>query len=374
MERDFIQSGHPKSGCLISCGGGLPVAAGMIEILKSNGKVFTLWASPQTIFARTKKNSSRPLLQTDDPFSKITKLMSEREPKYRMADKIISTDDRSASKVAALIQKNYLEELNQLSKKDRATSTNLSLENDFRSTNAGIDLGYIDWAPEMLGGDTNIVVGKMKKQWDSVNDVIWDGDTNPEGAAIKSKIKLSGVTLMPSAGYYVLDDNGNDSFSEDSHVGHAQLAAKVGEKTKVGISYYGFENPNNAGESMEERMFEIFGETAIPGTPVTVFASHVTNSNADASGDDDNAFSIGAKAKLGNFKLGYEFRDLGVNAVNSNFDNSDFLSDSKGSIFKAAYKIDNNFSVGATYYTSDSNIRGDDTEVDLLHLDLKAKF
>jgi len=84
----------------------------MIEILKSNGKVFTLWASPQTIFARTKKNSSRPLLQTDDPFSKITKLMSEREPKYRMADKIISTDDRSASKVAALIQKNYLEELN----------------------------------------------------------------------------------------------------------------------------------------------------------------------------------------------------------------------------------------------------------------------
>jgi hypothetical protein len=255
-----------------------------------------------------------------------------------------------------------------------ATSTNLSLENDFRSTNAGIDLGYIDWAPEMLGGDTNIVVGKMKKQWDSVNDVIWDGDTNPEGAAIKSKIKLSGITLMPSAGYYVLDDNGNDSFSEDSHVGHAQLAAKVGKKTKVGISYYGFENPNNAGESMEERMFEIFGETAIPGTPVTVFASHVTNSNADASGDDDNALSIGAKAKLGNFKLGYEYRDLGVNAVNSNFDNSDFLSDSKGSIFKAAYKIDKNFSVGATYYTSDSNISGDDTEVDLLHLDLKAKF
>ena len=112
MERDFIQSGHPKSGCLISCGGGLPVAAGMIEMLKTNGKVFTLWASPQTIFERTKKNSSRPLLQTDDPFSKITKLMSEREPKYRMADKIISTDDRSASKVAALIQKNYLEELN----------------------------------------------------------------------------------------------------------------------------------------------------------------------------------------------------------------------------------------------------------------------
>lgn len=112
MERNFIQSGHPKSGCLVSCGGGLPIGEGMIEMLKSNGKVFTLWASPKTIFERTKKNSSRPLLQTDDPFSKITKLLSEREPKYKMADKIISTDSRSASRVAALIQENYLEKLN----------------------------------------------------------------------------------------------------------------------------------------------------------------------------------------------------------------------------------------------------------------------
>ena len=112
MEKDFIQSGHPKSGCLISCGGGLPIAEGMIEILKNNGKVFTLWASPKTIFERIQKNSSRPLLQTEDPFSKITELLSEREQKYRMADKIISTDGRSASKVATLIQKNYLEVLN----------------------------------------------------------------------------------------------------------------------------------------------------------------------------------------------------------------------------------------------------------------------
>ena len=68
-----------------------------------------------------------------------------------------------------------------------ATSTNQSLENNFESTDVGIDLGYIDWAPSALGGSTNIIVGKMKKPWQSVNDVIWDGDTNPEGIAIKSK-------------------------------------------------------------------------------------------------------------------------------------------------------------------------------------------
>jgi predicted porin len=252
-----------------------------------------------------------------------------------------------------------------------ATSTNLSLENNFGNSFAGIDLAYIDWAPEMLGGDTNIVVGKMEKQWVQVNDVIWDGDTNPEGASIKSKFDLGDVNLIPSAGYYTLDDNGNDSFTEDSHVGHAQLAAEFGDAV-FGVSYYGFENMNTVSE--EERMFEVFGQTAIPGTPITVFASHVTNSNADASGDDDNAWSLGANAKLGNFKLGYEYRDLGVNAVNDAFDNSDFLSDSKGSIFTAGYTIDKNFSVGATYYTSETNIDGSDLDVDLLHLDLVAKF
>lgn len=253
-----------------------------------------------------------------------------------------------------------------------ATSTNQTLENNFSSTNVGLDLAYIDWAPEMLGGNTNIIVGKMNKPWMAVNDVIWDGDTNPDGMAITSTFKFDGFSLIPSAGYYVLDDNGNDSFDDDSHVGHAQLAAQIGEKTQLGVSYYGFENMNTVSE--EERMVEFFGQTRIPGTPIDLYGSWVNNSNADASGDDDDAYAIGAKAKLGNWKLGYEYRDLGVNAVNDNFDNSDFLSDSQGSIVKAAYKINKNFSAQATYYTSESNISGSDLEVDLLHLDLVAKF
>ncbi len=324
----------------------------------------------------TKKTSSLKALEWAERI-KIKGDMRFRHETENVDNGISSTNDedrlRIRARIGAYAQVNDTTKagIRLVTASGSATSTNLSLENNFASTDVGIDLGYIDWAPTMLGGNTNIVVGKMKKQWQSVNDVIWDGDTNPEGAMIKSKFKVNGITLLPSAGYYVLDDNGNDSFKDDSHVGHAQLAAKFG-KTKLGVSYYGFENMNTVSE--EERMFEIFGETAIPSTPVTVYASWVNNSNADAPGDDDNAYSIGAKAKLGDFKLGYEYRDLGVNAVNDNFDNSDFLSDSEGSIFKASYAIDKNFSVGATYYTSETNINGSDLEVDLLHLDLKAKF
>ncbi|HAQ50421.1 MAG TPA: hypothetical protein DCR13_02605, partial [Gammaproteobacteria bacterium] len=101
---------------------------------------------------------------------------------------------------------------------------------------------------------------------------------------------------------------------------------------------------------------------------------HVSNSNADAVGDDDNAWGIGLKAKLADFKLSYEYRDLGINAVNDSFDDSDFtkVSDAKGSIIKVGYDIDKDFSVGATYYTSESNV--DHSELDLLHLDVKVKF
>ncbi len=253
-----------------------------------------------------------------------------------------------------------------------ATSTNATLDDNFESKTVGWDLAYIDWAPTALGGNTNFIFGKMKKPWMSVNDVIWDGDTNPEGMAATSEFKFDGFSLIPSAGYYILDDNGNNSFTEDSHVGHAQLAAKIGDKTKLGVSYYGYENKNAV--SMEERLFEVFGETAIPGTPLMVYASHVTNSNADAPGDDDNAWSIGTHGKLGNFKAGYEYRDLGVNAVNPNFANSDFVSNSDGHILKAGYAIDKNFSLGATYFITEDN-NGDETrDRDRVQVDLKAKF
>lgn len=255
-----------------------------------------------------------------------------------------------------------------------ATSTNATLDDNFESKTVGWDLAYIDWAPAALGGNTNFVFGKMKKPWMQVNDVIWDGDTNPEGMAVKTKFDFDGFSLIPSAGYYILDDNGNNSFTEDSHVGHVQLAAKIGDDSRLGISYYGFENMNAV--STEERMFEIFGETAIPGTPVTAFASYVENTNAKASGDDDNAWSVGAKAKFGNFKAGYEYRDLGVNANNPNFGNSDFVSDSEGHILKADYKIDNNLSLGGMYYITEDNRENNDgsRDRDRVQLDLKVKF
>ena len=111
FEKDFILTGHSPSGNLISCGGGLPIPQGMIETLKSKGMVLCLWASPESILKRTSGNSSRPLLQSDAPQNKIEKLLREREERYRLADRIISTDDKSEQEVADDISKYYLESL-----------------------------------------------------------------------------------------------------------------------------------------------------------------------------------------------------------------------------------------------------------------------
>jgi hypothetical protein len=264
-------------------------------------------------------------------------------------------------------------------------STNESLDEDFKTRNLGIDLAYIDWAPSALGGNTNFIFGKMKQPWAKVNSLVWDGDTNPEGMAVKSKFNVGGISLVPSAGYYTLDDISNTSFSDEQHLIHAQLAANIGKKTQVGVSFYGYEDETRAGtlsDPVEERLVEIFGQTAIPGTPITAYASFVDNQNDNPSGveGDEEAWAIGAKAKMGNFKFGYEYRDHGINALNDNFNNSDTLDDGEGSIFKVGYKIDKNFSIGATYYDMESNISNanlgasDIEDLKTLHLDLKAKF
>ena len=110
MERAFMESGHAASGKVVSCGGGLVVQAGMLELLKSKGPVVCLLASPETIFERTSKSDNRPLLKSDDPLARIRKLLAKREPIYRKAGTEVLTDGRSINDVAAHVIRVYKRE------------------------------------------------------------------------------------------------------------------------------------------------------------------------------------------------------------------------------------------------------------------------
>ena len=81
----------------------------MLELLKQRGMVITLWASPETIWQRTKENSTRPLLQVEDPLAEIKNLLESREATYLAADQVISTEMRSAKAVSELVARAYEE-------------------------------------------------------------------------------------------------------------------------------------------------------------------------------------------------------------------------------------------------------------------------
>lgn len=89
---------------VLATGGGAVLTASNRALLKERGRTVYLQADCATLWERVRKDRGRPLLQTDDPQSRIVSLYQEREPLYReVADLIVSTDRRSPQSAARII-------------------------------------------------------------------------------------------------------------------------------------------------------------------------------------------------------------------------------------------------------------------------------
>ncbi len=87
-------------GLILSTGGGAVLAATNRQHLTARGLVIYLYCSPDQQYARTQKDRSRPLLQTENPLAKLQELMEQRDPLYRqVADHVVSTEKRNAASV-----------------------------------------------------------------------------------------------------------------------------------------------------------------------------------------------------------------------------------------------------------------------------------
>lgn len=116
LEREFIENGHPETGCVISCGGGLPLQPGMPERLKALGVVICLFAPAEAILERTRQNDRRPLLQVEDPAARIRALLAEREPIYMRAGIGVFAAGRQLPDIVASVQRIYQREAAQWSR------------------------------------------------------------------------------------------------------------------------------------------------------------------------------------------------------------------------------------------------------------------
>ena len=90
---------------IISSGGGLPLRQENRALLKQIGCVVYLKVTADTVYQRLKNDTTRPLLQGDDPQGKIAALLSDRLPIYAsVADVTIEVDDKSFDQILDEIQ------------------------------------------------------------------------------------------------------------------------------------------------------------------------------------------------------------------------------------------------------------------------------
>ena len=86
---------------VLATGGGAVLRPRNRQHLSARGIVVFLECSPEQQFERTYRDRKRPLIQTDDPLTRLRELMAERDPLYReTADYVVSTEGRSATAVA----------------------------------------------------------------------------------------------------------------------------------------------------------------------------------------------------------------------------------------------------------------------------------
>jgi shikimate kinase len=110
LEREFIERGHPATGCVVACGGGLIVPPGMLELVRSKGVAMCLHASIETILQRTAGHRHRPLLNVEDPEQRIRTLFAQREPIYQHVGTMILTDGRPLHDIVAHVVRSYRRE------------------------------------------------------------------------------------------------------------------------------------------------------------------------------------------------------------------------------------------------------------------------
>ena len=89
---------------VISTGGGMPVRKENRLLLSKLGKVVYLKASPKTVYNRIKGDTTRPLLQCENPLKRIEEMIDARGPLYEEgASVVVDVNELRQSEVAGEI-------------------------------------------------------------------------------------------------------------------------------------------------------------------------------------------------------------------------------------------------------------------------------
>ena len=106
METELLRKcGEQKYERILSVGGGTPVNPVNRPLLHKCGTVVYLRVSPEVVYERLKNDTTRPLLQCEDPLARIRELLEIRDAIYtECADIILDADNRHSDDLAEELQ------------------------------------------------------------------------------------------------------------------------------------------------------------------------------------------------------------------------------------------------------------------------------
>jgi shikimate kinase len=107
-EQKMLQQLTKINGIVLATGGGAVLREENRQLLKENGFIVYLQCSVDRILERTRRDSQRPLLNTENPRERIETLFAQREPLYlACADYKIDTGVLQSKVVVSHILEEY---------------------------------------------------------------------------------------------------------------------------------------------------------------------------------------------------------------------------------------------------------------------------
>ncbi|MFH1542539.1 MAG: shikimate kinase [bacterium] len=85
LESTILTTLQDYDNFVISTGGGMVLRPENVKMLKEIGSLVLLWAEPEVVYERIKREAHRPLLKVADPLHEIKERLATREPIYRSA-------------------------------------------------------------------------------------------------------------------------------------------------------------------------------------------------------------------------------------------------------------------------------------------------
>lgn len=104
-ETKALRSIADKDRYVVATGGGVVLRKENWQIMIANGITVYLRAPAEVLWTRVRNNTSRPLLQVENPFERLCELFTQRSPQYEQADLIVDTENVSPEDVAEEIIK-----------------------------------------------------------------------------------------------------------------------------------------------------------------------------------------------------------------------------------------------------------------------------